>query len=158
MKYSLQSWLLGLACIGIVIADQASKWLTITYGTAAEYAINTGVCWGIGGEFTAQYVLFSWALRLGIFIFTLFVVWQGVCAHNLHKRLWPYALIVVGAFSNSIDRMIFDGVIDFIVLKLSLPVFGTFNWPWFNIADIAIVGGLCGLLYYELLCTCQARS
>ena len=51
-------------------------------------------------------------------------------------------LIMGGAASNAIDRLWLGGVADF----FSLHAFG-FYWYVFNIADVAIVAGVLGLLY-----------
>ena len=57
---------------------------------------------------------------------------------------WPSASgsIMGGAASNAIDRLVLGGVADF----FSLHAFG-FYWYVFNIADVAIVAGVIGLLY-----------
>jgi signal peptidase II len=54
-------------------------------------------------------------------------------------------LIMGGAISNAIDRLVLGGVADF----FSLHALG-FYWYVFNIADAAIVAGVCGLLYDSL--------
>ena len=51
-------------------------------------------------------------------------------------------LIIGGALGNAIDRLLLGGVADF----FSLHAFG-FYWYVFNIADVAIVAGVVGLLY-----------
>jgi signal peptidase II len=51
-------------------------------------------------------------------------------------------LIMGGAAGNAIDRLALGGVADF----FQLHAFG-FRWYVFNIADAAIVAGVCGLLY-----------
>lgn len=51
-------------------------------------------------------------------------------------------LIIGGAVGNGIDRVLIGGVADF----FSLHAFG-FYWYVFNIADVAIVAGVVGLLY-----------
>lgn len=51
-------------------------------------------------------------------------------------------LIIGGALGNAIDRLVLGGVADF----FSLHAFG-FYWYVFNIADVAIVAGVVGLLY-----------
>jgi signal peptidase II len=51
-------------------------------------------------------------------------------------------LIMGGAIGNAIDRLVWGGVADFI----QVHAFG-FYWYVFNIADAAIVAGVCGLLY-----------
>ncbi len=54
-------------------------------------------------------------------------------------------LIIGGAIGNAIDRAKLGGVADF----FSLHAFG-FYWYVFNIADVAIVAGVIGLLYDSL--------
>ena len=54
-------------------------------------------------------------------------------------------LIMGGALSNAVDRLLIGGVADF----FSLHAFG-FYWYVFNIADVAIVAGVIGLLYDSL--------
>jgi signal peptidase II len=55
-------------------------------------------------------------------------------------------LIMGGAIGNAIDRLVLGGVADF----FSLHAFG-FYWYVFNIADVAIVAGVIGLLYDSVL-------
>jgi signal peptidase II len=54
-------------------------------------------------------------------------------------------LIMGGALGNALDRVLIGGVADF----FSLHAFG-FYWYVFNIADVAIVAGVIGLLYDSL--------
>ena len=51
-------------------------------------------------------------------------------------------LIMGGALGNGLDRVLHGGVIDYV----SLHAFG-YYWYVFNIADVAIVAGVVGLLY-----------
>jgi signal peptidase II len=51
-----------------------------------------------------------------------------------------------GAASNAIDRLVLGGVADF----FQLHALG-FYWYVFNIADVAIVAGVAGLLYDSLV-------
>ena len=51
-------------------------------------------------------------------------------------------LIAGGAIGNAIDRLVYGAVADF----FSLHAFG-YYWYIFNIADVAIVAGVIGLLY-----------
>ena len=51
-------------------------------------------------------------------------------------------LIIGGALGNAIDRIVYGAVADF----FSLHAFG-YQWYVFNVADIAIVAGVVGLLY-----------
>jgi signal peptidase II len=54
-------------------------------------------------------------------------------------------LIMGGALGNAVDRVVLGGVADF----FSLHALG-FYWYVFNIADVAIVAGVAGLLYDSL--------
>ena len=56
------------------------------------------------------------------------------------------ALIIGGAIGNAIDRLRIGGVADF----FSLHAYG-YYWYVFNIADVAIVAGVAGLLYESFL-------
>lgn len=54
-------------------------------------------------------------------------------------------LIMGGMLGNFIDRIIYEGVVDFIGFK-----FGSYQFPIFNIADITIVVGV-GLILLEMI-------
>jgi len=61
----------------------------------------------------------------------------------LNKNLWQltaFSLIILGALSNLIDRIIFGYVIDYINL---------FIWPVFNLADCMIVVGVLTYILSE---------
>jgi signal peptidase II len=59
-------------------------------------------------------------------------------------------LIIGGAIGNSIDRVAYGAVADFVLLHLTTASF-RFNWYVFNVADVAIVAGVIGILYETLL-------
>ena len=54
-------------------------------------------------------------------------------------------LLIGGAIGNAIDRLHLGGVADFFLLH----AFG-YSWYVFNIADVAIVAGVAGLLFDAL--------
>ena len=80
----------------------------------------------------------------------LFFIVKGIAILLLGGVLYPYicrqcllfrygaALLLGGAFGNLIDRIRFGHVIDFFDFRV---------WPVFNIADIAIVIGVCSIIY-----------
>ena len=76
-----------------------------------------------------------------------FALWMWL-ARGATGRLLAVSLglIIGGAIGNAIDRVALGGVADF----FSLHAFG-FYWYVFNIADVAIVAGVIGLLYDSLL-------
>jgi signal peptidase II len=58
-------------------------------------------------------------------------------------------LIIGGAVGNAIDRLAYGWVADFVFFHVSGPNW-RFNWYVFNLADVAIVAGVIGLLYESL--------
>ena len=55
--------------------------------------------------------------------------------------LLPFVLVLSGAIGNSIDRIRYGFVVDFINLY-----YGAWSWPTFNVADSAISLGVCLLI------------
>ena len=68
-----------------------------------------------------------------------------------HSRLTALALglIIGGAIGNAIDRLHWPGVMDFVLLHVETAS-ASFRWYVFNLADVAIVAGVVGLLYESL--------
>ncbi|MBT6690977.1 signal peptidase II [Candidatus Parcubacteria bacterium] len=76
-----------------------------------------------------------------IALFILIYFWLK----SLSKKsilIWPWGLLIVGAFSNLLDRFYYQGVVDFI----NVPFFTVFN-----LADIYISLAVIWILYYELI-------
>lgn len=140
---------------GVVFAlDQYSKyWLIHEYGIAqrgpvrlCEYfalvmAWNTGVSFSMFAH-SAQWV--SWALvALALGISGILV---RLCLAS--DRGWErmgYAMVVGGALGNALDRVRYGAVADFFYAHL-----GERGFPAFNVADMAICGGV-GLLLLHLI-------
>ncbi len=161
-----QTWLwgrssgLGLAvALGVIAIDQAHKWwmlgpydivakgrVTITPFLDLVFHKNIGISYSMfGGESTAwQIALASFALLVSLGL------WIWLSHANAGRLLtWSLALIIGGAIGNAIDRVMIGGVADF--FSLHAPIFGReFYWYVFNIADMAIVAGVAGLLYDSL--------
>jgi signal peptidase II len=155
----LASWLwgtwsrYGLAIAAITfVVDQAHKWWMILGYRIAEkgkvaitpfldfvYVLNRGVSYGMFTQADArgQYFLTAFAIVASIGL----AIWlaRGVDNKILAASV---GLIIGGALGNGVDRILLGGVADF----FSLHAFG-FYWYVFNIADVAIVAGVVGLLY-----------
>lgn len=142
---------LGLALI-VLIVDQAHKfWMIEIYEIAEKgrvvvapflnlvYVINKGISYGLftQSDQNGQYMLsgFAGAVSLALIIW----LWRG-----RHSRISGISigLIIGGAIANSIDRLHLGGVADFFDFHVS-----GFHWYVFNIADVAIVAGVLGLMY-----------
>lgn len=147
---------LGLVfALATLVLDQAHKWWMLAVYRIAEkgrvevmpfldfvYVINKGISYGLltqdghGG----QWLLAGFALVASVAL----MVWLARAAEN-RVMAASIGLIVGGAVGNAIDRLHLGGVADF----FSLHAFG-FYWYVFNIADVAIVAGVVGLLYESL--------
>lgn len=145
---------LGIAAATLVI-DQAHKWwMLLVYriedrGRVAVapfldlvYVKNLGVSYGMFTQDSreGQWLLVAFAVLASIAM----AVWL---ARGVGDRLVAASLglIIGGAVSNAIDRLVLGGVADF----FSFHAYG-FYWYVFNIADAAIVAGVFGLLYDSL--------
>ena len=71
---------------------------------------------------------------------TAIVAWLGRGTSRLAAL--SLGLVLGGAVGNAIDRPWRGGVVDFVSLHA-----GGFQWYVFNLADVAIVAGVIGLLY-----------
>ena len=72
-----------------------------------------------------------------IILFILFYWYQSFRIQS--SMIWPWGLIVIGAFSNLLDRLYYGGVVDFINLVTV-----------FNVSDIYISVGVIWALWFSL--------
>ena len=140
----------GLLALGVLAADQISKWLVVTewpVGTMRTvipgffnfvHVRNPGAAWGILAGHT-------WLL--GVLSLIAFVA-MVIFFRRLHEgsRLAAMALGAVqgGIAGNLIDRWARQSVVDF----LDFHVHGM-HWPAFNIADSAICVGVTLLVLWS---------
>jgi signal peptidase II len=102
---------------------------------------NQGISYGLLPQESA---LGRWGLILFAFAASVaLAVWLARLASPLAAA--SIGLIIGGAIGNAIDRIAYGAVADF----FSLHAFG-YQWYVFNIADMAIVAGVVGLLYDSL--------
>jgi lipoprotein signal peptidase len=140
-----------MGAVGILLLDIVSKRFAliacktpqvITMFLSCELVINRGFSWSMfHSENTAPFVAVS-AVIVGII---------GLLAWHTYSRFYAglsYSwelLVLAGALGNLIDRVLYHGVVDFIVIG-----YGSFVWPTFNLADMAIVIGVFGMLFKTL--------
>ena len=102
---------------------------------------NKGVSFGM---LTQDSAIGSWLLvGLSAVITLWFAGWLFVAKGKVQKL--AIALVIGGAIGNAIDRIRFNGVIDF----LDFHAFG-WHYPAFNVADSCIVIGVFMLIIYTL--------
>lgn len=144
----------GLVVVTVAMLDLWSKSAMIAWLTPARRTIevtpffnlrigyNPGISFGL---FPAESEL-ARALLIGFALAaTILVVWLGLRSQVWIERL-GFALIAGGAIGNVIDRSGDGFVTDF----LDFHAFG-WHWPTFNLADVAITGGVLALLAASLL-------
>ncbi|MCL4768692.1 MAG: signal peptidase II [Hyphomicrobiaceae bacterium] len=142
---------LGLSvALATLAIDQAHKWWMLAVYRIGEkgrvtvlpfldlvLVKNLGISYGLGAGSIGQGTLAAFALAAAAGL----AVWLARGAVNRVMAV-SIGLIIGGAIGNAIDRLHFGGVADFFLLH----AYG-YSWYVFNIADAAIVAGVCGLLY-----------
>ena len=135
-------WMLLVYRIEDRMADLGGRPVPVTPFLDLTYVKNLGVSYGMFTQASpeGQWLLVGFAILATVAM----AIWL---ARGVTDKLiaWSLGLIMGGAVSNAIDRLVLGGVADF----FSFHAFG-FYWYVFNIADAAIVAGVCGLLYDSL--------
>ncbi len=87
------------------------------------------------------------------------VVLLAVWLARTGSRLSAVALglIIGGAIGNAIDRLVHGAVMDFVLFHITTATW-SFQWYVFNLADVAIVAGVVGLLYKSLFAGDAAKA
>ena len=144
-----------IAAIAALALDQASKlWLLFVFDIGHRGAVKLTpfldlvLAWNVGISFgwfqndspLAQIVLM---LVKAVAVIVL-AIWMARSRTPIATL--ALGLIIGGAIGNAIDRFAYGAVVDFALFHVQ---FGekTFNWYVFNLADVAIVAGVAGLLY-----------
>jgi signal peptidase II len=149
----------GLAVAAAACAlDQASKiYLLFVHDLAANpvrlgpffdfvLARNTGISYGL---FQTDSALGQWLL-LGFKVVAVLLLWAWLSRAGGRLAALSLGLIIGGAIGNGIDRLAYGWVADFVFFHVSGANW-RFNWYVFNLADVAIVAGVAGLLYESLV-------
>ena len=151
--------LLGLAvAVATGLADQASKfWLLYDFDLPDRFRVavtpfvdfvltwNTGISYGL---FPQRGLFGAWAL-LAFKIAAVVLLWIWLARASSRLTAVGLGLIIGGAVGNAIDRLHWPGVMDFVLFHFETADF-SFHWYVFNLADLAIVAGVAGLLYDSL--------
>ena len=158
-----RGWLWGpYSRLGLVVAlaaivlDQANKWWMLdVYGIAERgrvavtpfldlvYVKNIGISYSLFDQASYEGQL----MLAGFGVLATLALWVWLSRGGTNRLMAvSLGLIMGGAIGNAIDRVRLGGVADF----FSLHAFG-YYWYVFNIADVAIVAGVAGLLYDSFL-------
>jgi signal peptidase II len=150
---------LGLAAAVIACAlDQASKiWLLKVFDLTGKGAVkvmpfvdfvltwNTGISYG----WFQQEGALGQNVLLAVKVAAVVLLWGWLARAMSRLSALSIGLIIGGAIGNGIDRLAYGAVADFVLLHAETATW-RFNWYVFNLADVAIVAGVAGLLYDSL--------
>jgi len=154
------------AGIVTLVLDQASKlWLLYVFEIARRGTVKVTpffdlvLAWNVG-------ISFGWFQNDGFLAQALLTTIKAVAVVVLaiwmaRSRTWlatvALGLIIGGALGNAIDRVAYGAVVDFALFHVQIGG-NTYNWYVFNLADVAIVAGVAGLLYDSFLGVPAAKA
>jgi signal peptidase II len=150
----------GLAVAVVTTAlDQASKlWLLFVVDLPARGIVrltpfldlvltwNTGISYGL---FRQEGPL-GQAVLVALKAIAVVLLWIWLARTVSRLAALGLGLIIGGAIGNAIDRFVYGAVADFVLFHVTTANF-SFNWYVFNLADVAIVAGVIGLLFETLV-------
>ena len=155
-----------IAAVAALAIDQASKlWLLNVYELGRRGAVTLTpffdlvLAWNTG-------ISYGWFQDTGPFGQTILLAIKAVAV--LVLAIWMarsgtrlaaigLGLIIGGAVGNGIDRVAYGAVVDFALLHVQIGG-KTYNWYVFNLADVAIVAGVAGLLYDSFVTPGAAKT
>lgn len=145
-----RSTLIGCSLgVFVFLLDQLSKyWVVccIPYLNSVEvshffnivHIVNFGLTFGILSS------LISKSTLIIVFVIVLICFCIAFWCWNRKYYILPGALVISGALSNACDRLVYNGVVDFLDFHIA-----GLHWPAFNFADCAIVVGVSILFFLE---------
>ena len=146
------------AAVLTAIVDQASKlYLLLVFDLGVRGAVhvlpfldlvltrNTGISYGL---FQSRGALGQWLL-LGVKAAAVVLLWIWLARAHTRLTALSLGLIIGGAIGNAIDRLAYGWVADFVLFHVATANW-QFYWYVFNLADVAIVAGVIGLLYESM--------
>jgi signal peptidase II len=138
MKFHPPAWPAVLAAALVLAADQTTKLLVthvrdhlpykILGGLQLEYTQNTGVSFSLFPGQTAVLIVVVGLVTAAVIV--------GLLLTPRHYAL-PLGLVLGGSLGNWVDRVRLGYVVDFVTAP---------HWPTFNVADVALVGGMAVLV------------
>lgn len=106
--------------------------------------LNTGMAFSL---FHAESLLGLLAILTLIFLVMCYFIRYAYQQWKKTQNIpWGCALVITGALSNVCDRVMYGGVVDFILLH-----YHEYAWPIFNLADMFICLGIA-LLFLNREC------
>jgi signal peptidase II len=121
------------------------KTYVVTPFLSFQLVFNRGISWGM---FHSDRQSFFVALTVCIAAIIAGLAYHTYQRYISGRSVYAECAVLAGALSNVVDRILYKGVIDFVHVHID-----TWSWPIFNIADAAIVMGICWMIkeYYKEL-------
>jgi signal peptidase II len=141
-----------LLFLGVIGADQALKQYVLSLsktsyaifpGVSCELLLNSGISCGFLQTSNKTFSLILLLLIVGVIGA---VIVHAYFRFKVRAFIVGEILVIAGAISNLIDRALYGGVVDFILIGCKGMYF-----PAFNIADVAIVVGVLIMLVREIV-------
>ncbi|HEY3295866.1 MAG TPA: signal peptidase II [bacterium] len=138
-------WFAGV--VALVTLDQVTKILVREYLQLGHpvpligeslvrltYVLNPGIAFGLEIFGIRSLLIFGWlaAVILTVYLYRL--------ARHKDALRWPVMLFLAGAIGNSIDRLLFSQVTDFV--DVDMPDFIMERFAVFNVADSCVTVGI----------------
>jgi len=140
----LLSWFAWLAALCLIL-DQASKWAAVAWLEQRPFVLVDGVRLALVRNERSAWGLLPaanlWCIGAAVVLCAVVLISTRRLLGRDRRASSALALLVGGATGNIVDRLRIGAVIDFIDLGI---------WPVFNLADVAITGGVI-LLAIHLL-------
>ena len=155
-----------IAAIAALALDQASKlWLLFVFDIGHRGAVkltpffdlvlawNVGISFGwFQSESPAAQIILMVIKAVAVIVLAIWMARSRTLLATV-----ALGLIIGGAIGNAIDRFAYGAVVDFALFHVQIGG-KTFNWYVFNLADVAIVAGVAGLLYDSFLGVPAAKA
>ena len=144
-------WLSG----SVIVLDQVTKFLAETLLTFHQPvpilpSFNLMLTYNTGAAFSFLSQAGGWQqylfVILALGITGLLGRWLSQTPRQDWKTALPYALVIGGALSNVVDRLVRGHVVDFIQLH-----WRDLYWPAFNLSDSSIVVGAVTIASHGML-------
>ncbi len=142
-KEKFKIFITYFSCLALFIIDRITKYISLNELSkkgvyffnffGLEHQINSGIAFSIKIPY---FMILSTTL---IIIFFLIYIAIKKIQQKEYIKSFLFSLIIIGAMSNLIDRLLYGGVIDFIKI---------WNFPVFNLADAYIT---ISIIIYILL-------
>ena len=145
---------MSILCIIIPIivftVDRLTKWWAVSFLCQKPLAVwgntisclisyNKGISWSL---LTFDSSASFWLIILLTSFIIILLLWHTYLQYAYKKKIYGELLVLGGALSNLYDRILYGGVVDFILLQ-----YGDWSFPIFNCADVIIIFGVILILY-----------